>query len=91
MYWRAVLAIQVLFFPSIFYLCFLYPFEGVSIWLAKVVIQSLFIYLFSLKTGQKLKISTLLLFEIYYLFTSGSTIVYYFWPSKTDWKGRKYG
>lgn len=91
MYWRAVLAMQVLFFPCIIYLCFLHPFEGVTVWLIKVAIQSLFIYLFSLKTGQKLKIATLFLFEIYYLFTSWSTIVYYFWPSKTDWKGRKYG
>lgn len=91
MYWRGLLTMQVLFFPAIIYLFFLRPFEGLSIWLAKVAIQSLFIYLFSLKTGQKLKISTLLLFEIYYLFISWSTIVYYFWPSKTDWKGRKYG
>lgn len=90
-YWRTVLAIQVLFFPAIVYLCFLHPFEGVTVWLIKVAIQSLFIYLFSLKTGQKLKIASLFLFEIYYLFTSWSTIVYYFWPSKTDWKGRKYG
>ncbi len=91
MYWRAVLALQVMFFPAIIYLCFLQPFEGVSVWLIKVAIQSLFIYQFSFKTGQKLKITTLVLFEIYYLFTSWSTIVYYFWPSKTDWKGRKYG
>lgn len=90
-YWRSVLAMQVLFFPGIIYLCFLHPFEGATVWLIKVAIQSLFIYLFSLKTGQKLKISTLVLFEIYYLITSWSTIVYYFWPSKTDWKGRKYG
>jgi cellulose synthase/poly-beta-1,6-N-acetylglucosamine synthase-like glycosyltransferase len=90
-YWRSVLAMQVLFFPAVIYLCFLQLFNGVVVWVIKVAIQSLFIYLFSLKTGQKLKISTLILFEIYYLFTSWSTIVYYFWPSKTDWKGRKYG
>ncbi|MCL6261650.1 glycosyltransferase [Aquiflexum sp. TKW24L] len=90
-YWRSVLAMQVLFFPAVIYLCFLQLFAGLMVWVIKVAIQSLFIYLFSLKTGQKLKISTLALFEIYYLFTSWSTIVYYFWPSKTDWKGRKYG
>ncbi|MCS4435957.1 glycosyltransferase [Aquiflexum gelatinilyticum] len=91
LYWRAVLAMQVLFFPAIIFLCFLQPFEGVNVWLVKVAIQSLFIYRFAFKTDQKLRISTLFLFEIYYLFTSWSTIVYYFWPSKTDWKGRKYG
>lgn len=91
MHWRMVLAMQVLFFPAIIYLCFLHPFEGVTVWLTKVAIQSLFIYQFSSKTCQKLKIGTLILFEIYYLFTSWSTIVYYFWPTKIDWKGRKYG
>jgi cellulose synthase/poly-beta-1,6-N-acetylglucosamine synthase-like glycosyltransferase len=90
-YWKSVLAMQVLFFPAVIYLCFLQLFTGLVVWMVKVAIQSLFIYLFSLKTGQKLKIPTLVLFEIYYLFTSWSTIVYYFWPSKTDWKGRKYG
>ena len=91
LYWRSVLAIQVLFFPAVIFLYFLQPFEGVTVWLIKVAIQSMFIYRFSLKTGKKLNIASLFLFEIYYLFTSWSTIVYYFWPSKTDWKGRKYG
>jgi hypothetical protein len=31
-----------------------------------------------------------LFFEIYYVIVSWSMIVYYFWPSRKGWKGRKY-
>lgn len=89
-YWRLILAIQVLFFPGILLLVFLHPIVGLGIWFAKVIIQALFIYSFALKAGEKLTPLDLLQFEIYYMITSWSTILYYFWPSKTDWKGRKY-
>lgn len=88
--WKVMLGLQVLFFPAMLYFCFLYPFEGILIWLFKVVIQGVFIYSFALKSGERLKRWDLILYEIYYLITSWSTIVYYFWPSNTDWKGRKY-
>jgi cellulose synthase/poly-beta-1,6-N-acetylglucosamine synthase-like glycosyltransferase len=91
LYWKVLLGVQVLFFPSIIYFFILFPFEGLLLWLIKVIIQSLFIYGFASKCRQNLGIRNLLLFELYYLFTSWSTIVYYFWPAKTEWKGRKYG
>lgn len=88
--WKLILGLQVLFFPAVLYLVFLYPFEGIILWLIKVLIQGLFIYWFALKTRIQLRWLDFLFFEIYYLLTAWSTIVYYFWPSKTDWKGRKY-
>lgn len=88
--WRLLLFFQVVFFPAISLLAFLHPFEGLLLWLFKVIIQALFIYGFALKTMKKLNLFDLLVFEIYYLLTAWSTIVYYFWPSKTVWKGRKY-
>lgn len=88
--WKLLLGLQVFFFPAMLYFVFLFPFEGIFIWLMKVLIQGLFIYRFAFKTGIKLKWHYLLLFEIYYALISWSTIVYYFWPSKTKWKGRKY-
>ncbi|WP_373495605.1 glycosyltransferase [Aquiflexum sp.] len=90
LYWRLILAVQVLFFPSILLLVFLHPLLALCLWIAKVLIQGLFIYSFALKSGSRLAVLDLLLFEIYYMITSWSTILYYFWPSKTDWKGRKY-
>jgi len=89
-YWRLILAIQVLFFPGILLLVFLHPIVGLGIWFAKVIIQALFIYSFALKAREKLTPLDLFQFEIYYMITSWSTILYYFWPSKTNWKGRKY-
>ena len=89
-FWKALLSLQVLFFPAIFFWCFLHPVEGFLIWSLKVVIQGIFLYSFASKSGEKLKIGDLMLFEIYYLIISWSTIVYYFWSSKTDWKGRSY-
>jgi cellulose synthase/poly-beta-1,6-N-acetylglucosamine synthase-like glycosyltransferase len=89
-YWRLILAVQVLFFPSILLLVFLHPLLAIGLWIAKVLTQGLFIYNFALKSGRRLAAFDLILFEIYYMITSWSTILYYFWPSKTDWKGRKY-
>lgn len=90
-YWIILLGLQVFFFPAIIFFIIFHPFEGILFWLLKVLIQGLFIYGFASKTSQKLNIRDLALFEIYYLITAWSTIVYYFWPAKTDWKGRKYG
>jgi hypothetical protein len=89
-YWKLLLALQVAFFPAILFLCFLRPFEGLALWFFKVATQSFFIFLFASKTGDKLKKLDFVAFELYYLATAWSTIVYYFWPSKTDWKGRTY-
>ncbi|WP_304517050.1 glycosyltransferase [Cecembia rubra] len=88
--WKLILSVQVLFFPAILGLIILHPFEGIILWLSKVLIQGFFIYRFASKTKTYLKILDFLSFEIYYLITAWSTIVYYFWPSKIDWKGRKY-
>lgn len=88
--WKLILGLQVLFFPAILGLVILHPFEGIMLWFFKVLIQGFFIYRFASKTQVYLKILDFLCFEIYYLITAWSTIVYYFWPSKTDWKGRKY-
>lgn len=89
-YWRVILALQVLFFPSILFMFFLHPFFAFCIWVAKILIQGVFIYGFAIKSRIKLAVLDLFIFEIYYMITSWSTILYYFWPSKADWKGRKY-
>lgn len=89
-YWRLILAIQVLFFPSILLLVFLHPLLGFCLWITKVLAQGRFICSFAIKPQVKLTAFDLFLFEIYYMITSWSTILYYFWPSKTNWKGRRY-
>jgi cellulose synthase/poly-beta-1,6-N-acetylglucosamine synthase-like glycosyltransferase len=88
--WKIILCIQVLFFPTILYLIFLFPMEGIVVWLMKILIQACFIGVFAKKAGERLKVNDLLVFEIYYGLTAWVTILYYFWPSKTEWKGRRY-
>lgn len=90
LYWKVLLGLQVLFFPSIILLTILSFWKGIGLWLLKLVTQSLFLIYFSSKTAQLIKIRHLFLFEIYYLCTAWCTIVYYFWPGKTRWKGRSY-
>lgn len=87
---KALLALQALFLPLVILLIVNYTFLGWLFWLTKWSIQSYFIYLFKKKISQKANILALIFFEIYYLFTAWTTILYYFWPSKTNWKGRKY-
>lgn len=90
LFWKLILGIQVLFFPSIVLLLFAYPLMGFLLWICKVSIQSLFIVALAAKAGVKLNSKDLVLFEIYYMIAAWSTIVYYFWPTQTDWKGRRY-
>lgn len=90
LFWKLLLGLQVLFFPSVVFLLFLHPLLGVSLWICKVAIQSLFIMGFASKTEIKINKMDLILFEIYYMIAAWSTIVYYFWPAQTDWKGRRY-
>ncbi|MGY6521365.1 MAG: glycosyltransferase [Mongoliitalea sp.] len=90
LYWKVLLGLQVLFFPAILMLVFLSFWKGIFLWLFKLLMQSLFLLFFASKTRKKMKIWHLCLFELYYFFTTWCTIVYYFWPGKTVWKGRKY-
>src|SRR5690606_29027679 len=78
------------FFPAILYLLMNNLSLGAGIWLAKAIIQSLFIGSFAGRAGVKLSGLHLFLFEFYYLTVSWCTIVYYFWPSSISWKERKY-
>lgn len=89
-YWRVLLAIQVLFFPAILIVLWFFPIFGIVVWILKIFLQSNFIHRFASYARENLNYLDLLLFEIYYMITAWSTIVYYFWPSKTDWKGRHY-
>ncbi|MCH7409163.1 glycosyltransferase [Belliella sp. DSM 111904] len=87
---KLLLALQALFLPLVILLLINYVFLGWLFWFAKWCMQSFFIILIQRKLGQKVSLLNLILFEIYYLFTAWATIVCYFWPSNTTWKGRRY-
>jgi cellulose synthase/poly-beta-1,6-N-acetylglucosamine synthase-like glycosyltransferase len=87
---KMLLGLQALFLPLVILLIYNYAWLGWLFWMTKWILQSYFIYQLKRKVKQKINFFYLLIFEIYYLFTAWTTILYYFWPSKTDWKGRKY-
>ncbi|MCH7415694.1 glycosyltransferase [Belliella sp. R4-6] len=87
---KILLALQALFLPLVLLLIYNYIFLGWLFWFVKWSLQSYFIYEMKKKMNQRINLKHLIVFEIYYLFTAWATILYYFWPSKTNWKGRKY-
>lgn len=90
MFWRIMLALQVIFFPAVLFLIWFNPGLGLAIWIAKILTQSLFIKDFARPTGTIILPFYLITFELYYLIVSWSTIVYYFWPVNVKWKDRHY-
>ncbi|WP_194776180.1 glycosyltransferase [Pararhodonellum marinum] len=88
--WKFLLFLQVMFFPAILFLISQLPLWGMGLWLGKVVMQGVFLSVFAAKTETKIPKMELITFDLYYLIVSWSTILYYFWPGKTTWKGRAY-
>ncbi|GGF19539.1 glycosyltransferase [Echinicola rosea] len=89
-YWQALLTLQVLFFPAVINIIFFAPLLGAGLWVCKLVFQVVFVRGMAKKVGVYIPLWELFIFEVYYLVISWSTIVYYFWPSKINWKERKY-
>lgn len=89
-YWLLLLALQFAFFPAVILLLTHMPLWGLVLWPVKWIVQSMFIRDFAARTGSRVSFLHLFWFEFYYLAVSWSTLFYYIWPSKTEWKGRKY-
>lgn len=87
---KLLLGLQALFLPLVVFLIYHYLWLGCWLWLIKLIFQSYFIFQLKKKVRQNINLFYLIVFEIYYLFTAWTTILYYFWPSKINWKGRKY-
>jgi cellulose synthase/poly-beta-1,6-N-acetylglucosamine synthase-like glycosyltransferase len=88
--WKILLGLQVLFYPAALVLMLYSSKVGLLIFGFKVLWQSFFLTSFSNKTGQKISVLPLLLFEFYQIWNLGLTILYYFWPGQIEWKARKY-
>lgn len=89
-YWLAALSLQFVYFLAVLLLCWGNPFVAVMLAFTKILLQGLFLGLFSSKAGREIGWIPLLLYDFYYFSISTLTILYYFWPSKTKWKARHY-
>ena len=89
-YWKLVLSLQVLYFVALIGLIVLQPSFGLSVGLAKILLQGMFLRRIARKAGAKISWKYVLVFDFYNFNTTVLTILYYFWPSKTKWKSRIY-
>jgi cellulose synthase/poly-beta-1,6-N-acetylglucosamine synthase-like glycosyltransferase len=87
--WKIMLILQFLFFPSLFILASLDWRLGM-IWVMKVFFQSLFLGAFANRAERKIGLFPLIYFDFYQILSLCLTILYYFWPSKVQWKSRSY-
>jgi cellulose synthase/poly-beta-1,6-N-acetylglucosamine synthase-like glycosyltransferase len=87
--WKVLLGLQFLFFPAAITLMAQDWTMG-TIWIVKIFFQSLFLSLFAKRAGQKIRLWQLICFDFYQILSLSLTILYYFWPSKVQWKSRNY-
>ncbi|MEP0710605.1 glycosyltransferase [Algoriphagus sp.] len=90
LYWKVVLALQVIYFGALFLVIYINPLVGLGLAFSKVLAQSIFLARVVRKAGERISWIKLLLFDFYNFNTTLLTILYYFWPAKTKWKSRAY-
>jgi cellulose synthase/poly-beta-1,6-N-acetylglucosamine synthase-like glycosyltransferase len=88
--WKFLLGLQFLYFPAVIWLLTLDWKWALLVLGFKVFSQVLFLSFFAKKSGQRLGVSALALFDIYQLLSLSLTILYYFWSGQTLWKARTY-
>lgn len=88
--WKILLACQFLFFPMVLSLTALDWQIGLGVWGLKILFQSLFLSFFAQKVDEQIGLSPLIFFDFYQILSLSLTILYYFWPSKVQWKSRNY-
>ncbi|MCC6721005.1 MAG: glycosyltransferase [Bacteroidia bacterium] len=90
--WKIMIIIYGLFLPSLIILFVFSPSFAFILWLLKFILQTVFIYSLFKKTKMEFNkgIIFYFIYEIYLYLITFSTIIFYFLPLKSEWKGRKY-
>lgn len=88
--WKVLLGFQFLFFPLIISILMTNGLLGIAIWGFKVIFQSWFLLYFAGKSGQRIGLLPLIMFDFYQMLSLSLTILYYFWPVRVQWKSRNY-
>ena len=89
--WKAMISLYGLFIPALIILFVLSPEMAMMVWLAKFLIQSLFINILCIKTQVRpFKFWELICYEWYVLLNTFATAIFYFLPVQSVWKGRRY-
>jgi cellulose synthase/poly-beta-1,6-N-acetylglucosamine synthase-like glycosyltransferase len=89
-YWLLIFLLQALFYPVVLVLLFMHWVLAVKLWVAKVLVQTVFVLLIAQRLRLKIHWPTLVLFEAYSLLMQFLMLGFYVLPVKMDWKERKY-
>ncbi len=85
-----ILLIQAFYMPAIVLLVILNPVVGVSLWLIKWLLKFVFSSISANKLKEKVSLFDSFVTELFTMFFSLVSVVYYLWPGKVHWKGRAY-
>ena len=88
--WKVLLGLQFAFFPALVLLITQSFILGISVWLVKILLQTGFLRLSAQQAGKQIALKRAFLFDFYQIISQSLTILYYFWPQKTNWKARNY-
>lgn len=89
--WKGMILLYGLFIPALLVLFFVSPGLALLSWFTKLMIQSVFISMLCVKLKQRpFSIIQLYIYEIYVLFNTLATALFFILPIKAVWKGRTY-
>ncbi len=90
--WKLMIVLYGLFLPALFAVLFINIHWFLLVWFSKNFIQTLFLIVLFKKSDEKSPHLFFMVFfyEIYLWFITVSSALFYVWPSKSVWKGRRY-
>ncbi|QHT71142.1 glycosyltransferase [Rhodocytophaga rosea] len=84
------LLVQALFFPLLLILFFYFPWLAAGFLLVKTIFQAGILLWIINRLNQPRLLPYVWVFEPYFMVVSFASLLYYVWPGKIIWKGRKY-
>ncbi|MFY8189955.1 MAG: hypothetical protein ACOVK9_03240, partial [Bacteroidia bacterium] len=78
------------FYFGLLLMFWLNPNMALTIWVIKWFLQQTYLALIHFKLNQKLPVAAFISYELYALLMHFAMIAFYIYPTKMDWKGRKY-
>ncbi len=85
-----ILLVQAFYMPAIIILILINPLFGVGLWTMKWVLKFIFSSISAKKLKEKVSLFDSFATELFAMYFSLASVVYYLWPRKVYWKGRAY-
>ncbi len=85
-----ILLIQAFYMPAVIVLIIINPVMGIALWFLKWLLRFVFAGISAKKLKEKVSIFDSFVAEVFTMVFSLASVIYYLWPGKIIWKGRKY-